>query len=242
MEGIFRMKGIVLAGGLGTRLKPLTDHDNKHFLPVGLKRMIEYPIASLVEAGIKDIILVVGGKNPGAFLELLKNGNSYGIEKLYYTYQEGNGGIAEALSLAEPFMSWCEPCAVILGDNYFNGSLKPFVSSFNRGCKILLTSTDTPERFGIATFNDYGEVASIKEKPKSPGSNLAITGCYLFDTNVWEYAKCLSPSARGELEITDILNTYLSKGMLSYNFYNETWSDLGTPKTLQYVSQLVLNA
>lgn len=232
------MKGIILCGGLGTRLQPLTNTENKHLLPVGMKRMVEYPIQSLVQAGITEIILVVGGKHPGAFLELLKNGKSRGIKKLYYTYQEGNGGIAEALQLAEPFMSWCEPCTVILGDNYFSQSLKPFISKFNKGCKILLSPTNTPERFGIATVKD-NQIISIEEKPSTPKSNLAITGCYIFDTNVWEYAKTLTPSKRGELEITDILNMYLTKDVLNYETYSDFWSDMGTPQTLKLVNQMV---
>lgn len=240
------MKGIILAGGLGTRLLPLTAHDNKHFLPVYNKRMIEYPLITLVEAGIKDIILVTGGKNPGQFLELLKNGHEYGIEHLYYTYQEGEGGIAAALSLAQNFVEKSEQIVVILGDNYFETSIKGHISSFMEElefwpphAKLLYKKVPDPERFGVAQLDEDGHVLDLIEKPKEPISNKAVIGCYLFDEFVWEFLKKLKPSDRGELEIVDVLKLYLKEGGLTADEYEGIWSDMGCYDSLLKITNFI---
>jgi len=247
------MKGICLAGGLGTRLLPLTAYDNKHFLPVYQRRMIEYPIQTLVDAGIRDVIVVTGGKNPGAFLELLKNGKGFGLNRLYYTYQEGNGGIADALKLAEPFVEEDEDCVVILGDNYFEDGIAECMDQWTRnkrdwwvtkkglpaGAFCILKEVSDPERFGIAEL-DENRIVSIEEKPIAPKSNYAILGCYMLDSTVWKWLDQLQPSARGELEITDILRRYMNTGSLSFATYTGTWSDMGTFESWMEVSQRVM--
>lgn len=234
------MKGIVLAGGLGSRLQPLTKNENKHYLPVYTKRMIEYPIRTLVRAGIKDIILITGGNKPGEFLGLLKNGKQHGIERLYYTYQEGNGGIADALKLAEPFMEEGEDCAVILGDNYFEQDIT--IPDKVYGAHIFLKEVDEPWHFGIATISG-DQIISIAEKPKTSESNLAILGCYLFDHHVWDLLERVKPSDRGELEITDLLKEYMGictpEPYISHQFYNGYWSDMGTFESWMEVSNRV---
>ena len=225
------MKGIILAGGMGTRLKPLTEIDNKHLLPVYDRRMIEYPLKTLVDLGIKDIILITGGNRPGMFLELLKNGKSHGISRLYYTYQEGSGGIADALKLAEPFMTRKEKCVVILGDNYFEGDMskqyRHWKRSANNGSCVLLKEVEKPWDFGVAEVED-GKVVSLEEKPTNPKSNLAVLGFYMFDHKLWDYINKISPSGRGELEITDVLKFYMNSDDLSYTIYEDFWSDMGT--------------
>lgn len=247
------MKGILLAGGLGTRMLPLTATENKHFLPVYHKRMIEYPIATLVDAGIRDVILVTGGKNPGAFLELLKNGKSHGLNRLYYTYQEGNGGIADALKLAEPFIEEDEDCVVILGDNYFEDGISDCMEQWEAakktwwkterglpaGAFVILKQVDDPERFGIAEINE-DRIVSIEEKPRHPRSKNAILGCYMLDSAFWPWLDQLTPSKRGELEIIDILHRYMNMGALSYAFYTGYWSDLGTFESWMEVSNRVM--
>jgi len=237
------MKGIILAGGLGTRLAPLTKDTNKHLLPVYDKLMVEYPIRTLVEAGITDIVLVTGGKRPGAFLEYLKNGRDFGIDRLYYTYQEGNGGIGEALGLAEPFMHPDEGCVVILGDNYFENreiisqNLKVWKTMFaEEGSLVFLRQTETPWHFGIAEVKD-DVIVSIEEKPSEPKSDLAVLGCYAFDAKVWSYLKAIKPSGRGELEITDVLEQYMKTETLGYSMYNGYWNDMGTFQTWMEVSK-----
>jgi glucose-1-phosphate thymidylyltransferase len=230
------MKGIILAGGLGTRLAPLTRNDNKHLLPVYNKRMIEYPIKTLVDAGIKDIILVTGGKRPGAFLELLKNGKDYNANRIYYTYQDGNGGISDALKLAEPFLEPGESCIVILGDNYFEDNIAKNIEEWNgSGASVFLKHVEDTSGFGIAEIQG-NKIVSIEEKPVKPKSNLAILGLYMFDHNVWRYIKQIKPSIRAELEITDVLKIYMKDNNLSYTFYNKFWSDMGIFQTWVDVS------
>jgi glucose-1-phosphate thymidylyltransferase len=230
------MKGIVLAGGLGSRLAPLTRDDNKHLLPVYNKRMIEYPIKTLVDAGVRDIILVTGGKRPGAFLELLKNGKDYNANRIYYTYQDGNGGISDALKLAEPFLEPGESCVVILGDNYFENNIANNIAEWDEsGASVLLKHVEDTSGFGIADVQD-GKIVSIEEKPIKPKSNLAILGLYMFDYNVWKYIKEIKPSLRDELEITDVLKFYMKNNDLNYTFYDDFWSDMGTFETWVDVS------
>jgi glucose-1-phosphate thymidylyltransferase len=245
MEGVLgdiRMKGIVLAGGMGTRLAPLTKENNKHALAVYDKMMLEYPIDALVKAGVKDIILITGGKKPGQFLEFFKNGADHGINKLYYTYQEGSGGITDALKLARPFMDDDESCVVILGDNYFEQGVTDLIESFENdgsaGASVYLRHTNSPWDFGIAEVDGSG-IVSIEEKPAEPRSNLAILGCYVFDKQVWNIADEVKVSDRGELEITDVLRAYMQKSELNYQEYNGFWKDMGSFDSLLSVSQRV---
>jgi len=236
------MKGIVLAGGMGTRLAPLTRNDNKHLLPVYNKRMVEYPVNTLVEAGIDEIVLITGGKRPGAFLELFRNGQDHGVKKFYYAYQTGNGGIADALKLAEPFCDK-EPCVVILGDNYFEDGIEDQVALWWRaeacmGAGCILKPTETPWHFGIAE-TDGGKIVSIEEKPSEPKSDQAILGCYFFDRTVWDILPSIKPSARGELEITHVLEEYMKQDKLEAYGYDGYWSDMGTFETWTEVSQRI---
>jgi glucose-1-phosphate thymidylyltransferase len=222
------MKGIILAGGLGTRLQPLTKNDNKHLLPVYKKRMIEYSVEALVNSGIKDIILITGGKNSGQFLELFKNGKDHGVSRIYYTYQEGNAGISDALKLAQPFLESDEESVVLLGDNYFEGSLKKYIDSWNKkGSMMLLKKVNEPWDFGIAEIKN-NKVVSIEEKPADPKSDLAIIGAYFFDKAVWNYLKNIKKSKRGEFEITDVLKQYSNDEALTYSIYDDYWLDMGT--------------
>jgi len=235
------MKGVVLAGGLGTRLDPLTQYDNKHFLPIYKKRMIEYPILSLVNAGVKDIILITGGRYPGRFLELFKNGRDHGIDHLYYAYQEGEGGIAAALKLARNFVQTDESIMVILGDNYFDTNLNPHLQDYlvrgGAGAQILLSEVPDPGRFGVAEVDPITKnVISLEEKPTDPKSNLAITGCYFFDFRIWEILKTLQPSCRNELEVIDAIKHYWKLNNLIYSKYEGKWKDMGTFSTLLEVS------
>ena len=232
--------GIILAGGLGSRLSPLTDIENKHLLPVYNRRMIELPIGSLVEAGVKDIILVTGGKHPGRFLEFLKNGHDFGINHLYYAYQEGNGGIVDALKLANPFIKHGESCVVILGDNYFEDSIKEYITDWKKnpiGAKTILTKVSDPKRFGIANLSeDKKKIVSIVEKPLAPESNLAVTGLFLFDYYVWDFCNQVTASHRNETEITDVLDIYNRLNLLGYHIYDGYWGDMGVFRTLMDVS------
>jgi glucose-1-phosphate thymidylyltransferase len=222
------MKGIVLAGGLGKRMLPLTEVDNKHLLPVGKQRMIELPIASLVEAGIDEVILITGGQRAGTFLELLKTGRKQGLKQLYYTYQEGSGGVVEALQLAEPFMRKGEECVVILGDNYFEDNLTPFIQAWDKqGAEILLFESDHPWHFGVVEL-DGARITSIQEKPSNPTSNMVIPGIYFFDGSVWDRAKKVRRAASGELEIPDLLKLYLQDRQLSWQKYDGFWTDMGS--------------
>jgi len=234
------MKGIVLAGGLGSRLYPLTKITNKHLLPVYDKPMVYYPIEVLVEAGIKDIMIVTGGDHAGNFLRLLGNGHDFGLKGINYAYQENEGGIAEALSLTEYFADG-EKIVVILGDNLIEGSIKDEVKKFHnqdKGARILIKDVESPERFGVVEL-DGDKVIGIEEKPKQPKSNYAVTGIYMYDSQVFDLIKTLKPSERGELEITDVNNMYLSKGELEYSKLNGWWTDAGTFESLHNASKLV---
>jgi glucose-1-phosphate thymidylyltransferase len=237
------MKGVILAGGLGTRLFPLTKITNKHLLPVYDRPMIYYPIQALVNAGIDDIMIVTGGQNAGDFLKLLGNGSEFGLKHLNYTYQEGEGGIAEALGLAE---HWAKGDSVvcILGDNIIEHNIRGAVSAFReqgRGAKIMLKEVHDPQRFGVASLEGE-KVTRIVEKPKSPESNLAVIGIYMYDGRVWDIVKTLEPSERGELEITDVNNWYIRDGSLTYDVLEGWWTDAGTFESLHRASALVAEA
>lgn len=234
------MKGIILAGGLGKRLFPLTNITNKHLLAVWDRPMIYYPILTLVDADIKDIMIVTGGNNAGDFLRLLGNGRDFGLKHINYTYQRGEGGIAEALGLCEHFADK-DKIVVILGDNVIEKSIKKYVDKFREqesGARILLKKVPDPQRFGVACFKD-GKIISIEEKPKHPKSEYAITGIYMYDSYVFDIIKTLKPSARGELEITDVNNAYLRKNCLYYDILDGWWTDCGTHESLLYANNLV---
>ncbi len=234
------MKGIVLAGGLGTRLSPLTRVTNKHLLPVYDRPMIFYPIETLVNAGIRDILVITGGQNAGDFLRLLSNGKDFGLHHFNYAYQEGEGGIADALRLAEHFASGEKIC-VILGDNIIQGSILDARRRFDqqeRGGHILLKEVPDPERFGCPEIID-GRIVKIAEKPKRPKSPYAVTGIYFYDETVFERIGSLKPSGRGELEITDINNMYLEEGTLTFSFLEGWWTDAGTFESLRRATNLV---
>jgi glucose-1-phosphate thymidylyltransferase len=234
------MKGIVLAGGLGTRMLPLTRITNKHLLPVFDQPMVYYPIRKLVQAGIKDIMIVTGGNSAGDFLRLLRNGKDFGLQRLHYVYQEGEGGIAEALGLARDFAEG-DRVVVILGDNIFEDDMTPFVRSFSaqaEGAKILLKAVDDPGRFGVAELKG-DRVVGIEEKPARPKTNLAVTGIYMYDAKVFEVIKTCKPSARGELEITDVNNAYIEQGTMTFDLLNGWWTDAGTFESLHRASMLV---
>src|SRR6266404_8452459 len=234
------MKGVVLAGGTGSRLNPLTRVTNKHLLPVYDKPMVYYPIQTLVNAGIEEILLVTGGKNAGEFLRLLGNGRDFGLKHINYTYQEGEGGIAEALGLAEHFADG-EPLCVVLGDNIIENNVRDAVETFKKqrqGAKILLKEVQDAERFGVAEIRG-SRVISIEEKPRNPRSNYAVTGIYLYDATVFEKIRRLKPSGRGELEITDVNNFYLEEGNLTYEILDGWWTDAGTFESLLRANNLV---
>jgi glucose-1-phosphate thymidylyltransferase len=234
------MKGVVLAGGLGTRLLPMTRVTNKHLLPVYDRPMIYYPLQQLVHAGIEDILIVTGGDSAGDFLKLLRNGNDFGLEQLRYAYQEGEGGIAEALGIAE-FFAGGEPIVVILGDNIFQHPLRDAIAAFRTspsGAMILLKEVDDPERFGVARV-DGDRVLEIVEKPEAPTSRLAVTGCYLYDARVFDVIRQLEPSRRGELEITDVNNRYIEWGEMRHTSVTGWWTDAGTVTSLHRAAGLV---
>jgi glucose-1-phosphate thymidylyltransferase len=235
------MEGILLAGGLGKRLGPLTDHTNKHLLPVYNKRMIEYPIRSFVQAGITDVTIVVGGLTPGSFIDLLKDGKRYGLTSLSYLFQDNVGGIGAALSLVDVSLNMGhQPVAVILGDNYFDSSLEPFVRSWDgEGCKILLSRVPDPKHFGVAKLKDK-KIVSLEEKPVDSVGGLAITGFYLFDHMVWDYLRKCPHSANGELEVVSVLQQYLNAGTLTYDEYVDLWSDMGTFENWMKISMHVM--
>jgi glucose-1-phosphate thymidylyltransferase len=234
------MKGIVLAGGLGSRMYPLTKVTNKHLLPVYNEPMIYYPIKTLVNAGIDEILIVTGGSSAGDFLRLMGNGKDFGLKHLNYTYQEGEGGIAAALSLAE-FFADGEKIAVILGDNIIENNVKQAVDAFSRqekGARIMLKEVPDPHRFGVAAF-EKNRVVRIDEKPKSPASNYAVIGIYMYDTKVFDFIKTLKPSQRGELEITDVNNYYINRGEMEWDILEGWWTDAGTFDSLQYAGNMV---
>ena len=234
------MKGIILAGGLGSRLSPCTLVTNKHLLPVFDRPMIYYPIETLINAGITDILVVTGGQFAGDFLKLLGNGNGFGLKHLNYTYQEGEGGIAAALSLAEYFAAGEKVC-VVLGDNIIQGNIRAAAESFRAqkdGAKILLKTVEDAHRFGVAEIEN-GKIARIVEKPKQPKSNLAVIGVYFYDPRVFEIIKTLKPSGRGELEITDVNNAYIESGNLSHDILQGWWTDAGTFQSLRRATNLV---
>lgn len=234
------MKGVVLAGGLGTRLLPMTRVTNKHLLPVYDRPMIYYPLQQLVSAGIRDILVVTGGDHAGDFLKLLRNGQDFGLEHLRYAYQEGEGGIAAALGLAEHFAAG-EPIVVILGDNLFQDDLAPSIRVFAEaphGAQLMLKSVDDPERFGVATV-EGDRVVGIVEKPSDPATSLAVTGCYMYDARVFDVIRSLDPSARGELEITDVNNRYVEWGDLRHQELTGWWTDAGTVESLHRAAELV---
>lgn len=222
------MKGVILAGGLGSRLFPLTKITNKHLLPVFDQPMIFYPIQTLVEAGIKDILIVTGGNSAGDFLRLLGNGRAFGLKHLNYTYQEKEGGIAEAIGLAEHFAEG-EKVLVMLGDNLIFDSIREEVEAFKHqrsGAKIFLKKVENPRAYGVAEVKS-GRVLNIVEKPKKPKSDLAVIGIYMYDNEVFDIVKTLKPSARGELEVTDINNAYIRKETMTYSVLKGFWADAG---------------
>jgi glucose-1-phosphate thymidylyltransferase len=234
------MKGVILAGGLGTRLFPLTKITNKHLLPVFDKPMIYYPVECLVSAGIDDIMIVTGGRFAGDFLSLLGNGKDFGLKGLNYAYQEGEGGIAEALGLAEHWAKG-DDVVVVLGDNIIEKNIRRAVSKFReqkKGAKILLKEVPDPERFGVATLAG-DKVVRIVEKPQNPQSNKAVIGIYMYDGRVWEIIKTLKPSDRGELEITDVNNWYIQDGSMTFEVLEGWWTDAGTFKSLHQAATLV---
>jgi glucose-1-phosphate thymidylyltransferase len=235
------MKGIILAGGLGTRLRPLTLVTNKHLLPVFDKPMIYYPIECLLGAGIGEIMIVTGGEHAGDFLKLLKNGKQLGIRHLEYAYQEGEGGIADALKLAEDFADGDKIC-VVLGDNIIEGNIRLAAGDFftqRSGAKLLLQEVTDAQRFGVARFDDEDRIVEIVEKPENPPSNKAVIGIYFYDSDVFEICRTLKPSRRGELEITDVNNAYLERGDLTYEILEGWWTDAGTFDSLHHASRLV---
>lgn len=234
------MKGVVLAGGLGRRLYPLTKITNKHLLPVYDKPMIFYPLQTLINAGIDDILIVTGGNHAGDFLRLLGNGKEFGLKHLDYTYQEGEGGIADALALAEHFSEY-EKMVAILGDNLIEGNIIQAVKGFRKqkeGARILLKEVPDPQRFGVPEIVD-GKLLQITEKPEVPKSKYAVIGIYMYDGRVFDVIRTLKPSDRGELEITDVSNAYIREGRMTYDTLEGWWSDAGTFESLLRAGNLV---
>jgi glucose-1-phosphate thymidylyltransferase len=234
------MKGVVLAGGTGSRLFPLTKITNKHLLPIYDRPMIYYPIQTLVDAGIRDIMIVTGGRNSGDFLRLLSNGKEFGLQHINYTYQEGEGGIADALALAEHFADGQKIC-VVLGDNIIGGSIRQAAEQFRQqplGAHILLKEVHDAQRFGVAELA-AGRIVGIEEKPTHPKSNYAVTGIYMYDASVFEKIKTLVPSGRGELEITDVNNAYIRERTMTFSSLDGWWTDAGTFDSLLRAANLV---
>jgi glucose-1-phosphate thymidylyltransferase len=234
------MKGVVLAGGTGSRLSPLTRVTNKHLLPIYDKPMVYYPLQTLVEAGIKDILIVTGGNNAGDFLRLLRNGKDFGLKQLNFAYQEGEEGIADALRMAEPFAAGDKIC-VILGDNILENSVREAKEKFEQqgeGGRILLKQVPDPERFGVPMFEGK-RIVRIEEKPRMPASPYAVIGVYFYDGTVFERVRKLKPSGRGEFEITDVNNSYLSEGKLSHDVIEGGWTDAGTFESLWRATKMV---
>ena len=231
------MKGVILAGGNGTRLYPLTRVTNKHLLPVYNKPMIYYPIEKLVSVGIKDIIIVTGKENAGNFMSLLGSGKEFGA-RFHYTLQDEAGGIAHALSLVQGFVK-DDSMTVILGDNIILDDISEHVNTFTSGARIFLKEVKDPQRFGVPEFDENNRIKRIEEKPKEPKSNYAVTGIYQYDNTVFDKISKLKPSARGELEITDVNNLYLEEGTLSHAFLKEPWLDAGTFESLLEASNIL---
>ncbi len=234
------MKGIILAGGMGSRLHPLTRVTNKHLLPVYDKPMIYYPVQTLVDAGIRDILIVTGGNSAGDFLKLLKNGDNFGLQQLNFAYQEGQDGIADALRLAEYFARGDKIC-VVLGDNIIEGSIRGAKQAFDKqeaGAKILLKEVPDPERFGVPTI-EQGRIVCIDEKPKHPASPFAVVGIYFYDSTVFSRIRGLKRSARGEYEVTDLNNSYLRDEQLTYEMLDGWWTDAGSFESLWQATSLV---
>jgi glucose-1-phosphate thymidylyltransferase len=234
------MKGIVLAGGIGSRLYPLTRVTNKHLLPVYNKPMIFYPLQTLVDAGIRDILIVTGGQNAGDFLRLLQNGKEFGLQQLSFAYQEGEGGIADALRLAEPWAKG-ESICVVLGDNIIEGDIRNAVVTFEqhgKGAMVMLKEVHDPQRFGVPVFEN-DRIVRIEEKPKKPLSPYAVVGIYLYDGTVFDRIRRLKPSARNEYEITDINNAYLNEGTMRHSILDGWWTDAGTFESLWHASSMV---
>jgi len=235
-----RMKGVILAGGSGSRLDPLTRVTNKHLLPVNDKPMIYYPVEALRDSGIEEILVVTGGNDPGDFLKLLGDGRELGVGHIEYAYQKGNGGIAHALSLAEHFAAG-GPITVMLGDNIVHKVFRSSVEAFleqGKGARIHLSPVRNPQRFGVPEF-DGDRITRILEKPSSPPSRYAVTGIYMFDSRVFEIIHTLKPSARGELEITDVNNDYIERGQMTWAVLDGWWTDAGTFESLHEASNLV---
>jgi glucose-1-phosphate thymidylyltransferase len=234
------MKGAVLAGGLGSRLYPLTKVTNKHLLPVHNEPMIYYPIRTLVNAGIDQLLIVTGGNNAGDFLRLLENGKDFGLRHINYTYQKGEGGIAAALSLAE-FFADKDKVVVVLGDNIIEGNIRSAAEKFRNqeeGARILLKEVPDPQRFGVPVFEGE-KIICIEEKPDKPASNYAVIGIYMYDYRVFEFIRSLRPSQRGELEITDVNNFYIREGKMQWDVLEGWWSDAGTFESLQFAGNMV---
>lgn len=227
------MKGIILAGGKGSRLYPMTHATNKHLLPVYDQPMVYYPIQTLVNAGITEIAILTGGPHAGHMLRVLQNGKELGIKHLEYIYQDGEGGIAQALGLCEDFAD-DDSIAVILGDNTTDANIGQAVKDFTDGSMLFLKEVPDPERFGVAVFdeNDPSIIKTIEEKPKEPKSNMAVTGLYIYDNNVFDYIRQVKPSGRGELEITDVNNIYINNGKMKWAMLDGFWSDAGKPESL----------
>ncbi len=234
------MKGVVLAGGSGSRLDPLTRVTNKHLLPVHNKPMIFYPVEALRESGVKEILIVTGGNDPGDFLRLLGDGKELGLRHIEYAYQQGNGGIAHALALAENFAAGGTIC-VMLGDNVVHKVFRSSVEAFDKqgtGARIHLSPVAAPQRFGVPRF-DGDRLVGIVEKPTDPPSRYAVTGIYMYDARVFEIIRTIQPSARGELEITDVNNDYVRRGQMTWAVLDGWWTDAGTFESLHEASNLV---
>lgn len=234
------MKGVILAGGLGTRLHPLTKVTNKHLLPVYDRPMIYYPLQTLCDAGIREVMIVTGGNSAGDFLRLLGNGADFGLRGIYYAYQQGEGGIADALRLCEHFADG-RRIVVILGDNIFQRSIEPYVRRFAdqpSGARILLKEVDELQRFGVPVF-DGERIVAVEEKPAQPKSRYAVTGLYMYDARVFDFIQTLKPSARGELEIADVNNCYIRDGCLEHDVLEGWWSDAGTFESLFRAGELI---
>jgi len=234
------MKGVILAGGLGSRLYPLTKVTNKHLLPVYNEPMIYYPLRILVNAGIDDLLIVTGGNNAGDFLRLLENGKDFGLKHINYTYQQGEGGIAAALSLAE-FFADNDKIVVVLGDNIIEGNIRAAVDKFRvqkEGARILLKEVTDPQRFGVPVFEGK-TIIRVEEKQANPASNYAVIGIYMYDHRVFEFIRSLQPSQRGELEITDVNNFYIGEGKMEWDMLSGWWSDAGTFESLQSAGNMV---